>query len=135
VIIGNIIATSRSRMSSCISAVDGFYIENVTLHDIILRSPGGGSEEDAQSPVPERPAVYPENRMFGWTLPAYGIYIRHARNITLTNIQLYLDKPDLRPALWLEDAHQVRLTSLRADNSPNPDKLIKKVNVTDFESK
>ena len=42
------------------------------------------NEELADKKVEELETLYPESTMFG-TLPAYGMYVRHARNI-----QLYL---------------------------------------------
>jgi len=77
VMISNVTATSSSRMCSIISGVPGFYIENITLRDMIMTSPGGGTAENAARIVPENQTGYPENRMFGWSLPAYGLYVRH----------------------------------------------------------
>jgi len=35
--------------------------------------------------------------MFG-TLPAYGFYLRHARNVTLRDVEVGFSTQDLRPA-------------------------------------
>jgi hypothetical protein len=40
--------------------------------------------------------------MFG-VLPAYGFYIRHAKNVELNNIEVSYLKEDQRPAFVLED--------------------------------
>jgi hypothetical protein len=40
-------------------------------------------------PVPEHPGRYPEANMFGLT-PAYGLYIRHADGVVLTNVTFRL---------------------------------------------
>jgi hypothetical protein len=61
-----------------------------------------------QRKVPESEKEYPENRMFGWSLPAYGLYVRHVKNLTLDNVQFNLAQPDARPAVWLEDVHNVK---------------------------
>jgi len=115
VLISNITATTHSLIPSSITAVPGFYVENVVLRDMIIQCRGGGTEKDARRQVPEMEKAYPENRMFGYSLPAYGLYIRHARNITLDNIRLSLLNPDIRVAIWLEDAHQIELRDLKAD--------------------
>jgi polygalacturonase len=115
VLISNITATTHSLIPSSITAVPGFYVENVVLRDMIIQCRGGGTEKDARRQVPEMEKAYPENRMFGYSLPAYGLYIRHARNITLDNIRLSLLNPDIRVAIWLEDAHQIELRNLKAD--------------------
>ena len=129
VIISNVIASSCSRMSSTISGIPGSYIENVILRDIIINSVGGGTAADAQRPTPESIASYPENRMFGWTLPASGLYVRHARNISLENIQFNHAQPDERPAVWFDDAHNVRVRAIRTDANSKGDS-IRQVNST-----
>ncbi len=113
VLISNIAATSHSLIPSSITAVPGFYVENVVLRDMIILCKGGGTEKDAARQVPEVEKAYPENRMFGYSLPAYGLYVRHARDITLDNIRFNLIQPDARVALWLEDAHQIQIRDLR----------------------
>jgi len=117
VVISNITASSRSLIPSIISAVPGFYIENVLIRDVIVNCIGGGSKEHANRLVPEKEKEYPENRMFGNTLPSYGVYIRHAKNISLNNVQFFLDKPDFRPAIILDDTNAI---TIRALNAPDP---------------
>ena len=48
------------------------------------------------------PNAYPEATMFG-KLPAHGLYCRHVRGLTLTDVRLLTDKPDERHALVLDD--------------------------------
>jgi polygalacturonase len=117
VLISNITASARSLIPSIISAVPGYYVENVVIRDMIVNCMGGGTVEQANRFVPENEKGYPENRMFGNTLPAYGIYIRHAKNISLNNIQFFLEKPDYRPAIILDDAHAIKIRDL---NAPDP---------------
>jgi polygalacturonase len=130
VVISNVTATSVSRMCSTISAVPGFYIENVTLHDIILNSKGGGTQADAERVIPENEKAYPENRMFGWSLPAYGLYVRHVKGLTLNNIRFNLLNPDARPAVWLEDTHEVDANQLHPGTSTGDKEWLHKINVT-----
>ena len=130
VIISNITATACSNLPCAISAVPGFYIENVILRDIIINYNGGGTLADAQRKVPEKERDYPENRMFGWTLPAYGFYIRHAKNITIDNMRFNLLHSDARPALWLEDVHHLKITGLEAGQSAGNAELIKRINTS-----
>ena len=126
VLISNILATSHSRISSSITGVPGFYIENVVIRDVIYNCMGGGTLEDANRVVPENEKAYPENRMFGNILPAYGLYVRHVRNIYLDNIQFYLMQPDYRPAIWFEDAQDVTLRAFRATPPEDGQEIIVK---------
>ena len=114
VIISNIIATTHSKIPSLISGVPGFNIENVILKDMFIECKGGGTLQDASIVVPEKEQAYPENRMFGFVLPAYGMYVRHAQNITIDNVQFKLLQPDFRPALFFDDAREIFIRDLRA---------------------
>ena len=127
VIISNVIATSHSRMSSIIAGLPGFNIENVILRDIFVNSVGGGTQEDAERKVPESEKEYPENRMFGWSVPASGLYIRHAKNITVDNFQLSLRSADLRPTIFLDDVHQLKATDIKQNGEFIDGKLIRMV--------
>lgn len=40
--------------------------------------------------------------MFG-DIPATGFFIRHARNVEMTNVEVALDAPDPRPAFRVEN--------------------------------
>ena len=94
----------------------GQNVNGISLRDIVIRSMGTGTSEYAKKPVPERPDAYAQNNMYGYTLPAHGLYVRHAENLTLENIQLYADAPDVRPAMILEDVSNVRLNNFQGDN-------------------
>lgn len=124
VIISNVLATTQSRIPSCISGVPGFYIENVVIRDMIVNCMGGASPEDAARNVPENEKGYPENRMFGNTLPAYGMYLRHAKNVTLDNIQFNLMNPDPRPAILFDDVQEATLRAFRATPPSGNQELI-----------
>jgi hypothetical protein len=82
---------------------------------------------DINRSVPEVEKNYPENRMFGNTLPAYGLYVRHARNITLDNVQFKLLQPDARFALWLEDSHDITIKDFKTSKSQRKNEVIKKI--------
>jgi polygalacturonase len=126
VIISNIVATSHSKIPCLISGVPGYYIENVILRDIIINCKGEGELVDIDRPVPENEKNYPENRMFGSSLPAYGMYIRHARNIEIDNLSFNLMKPDFRPALWFDDAQDITIRGLKASQPSGSTQLIMK---------
>ncbi|MCD4734673.1 MAG: hypothetical protein K8R53_01395, partial [Bacteroidales bacterium] len=48
-------------------------------------------------------------------LPSYGLFIRHAENITLKNIELHFQTDDLRPPLYLEDIENGLFFDITAD--------------------
>jgi polygalacturonase len=90
-----------------ISGIPGHFVEDVTFDDIDLRLPGGGTVEDAKAEADEAIAAYPEIRMFGPAIPAYGAYVRHARRVTGRNCKFQLATADARPAVALVDADGV----------------------------
>jgi len=48
-----------------INGIPGHPVENLTLENIDLALPGGGTAEDAQLQLPEKESAYPEWNMFG----------------------------------------------------------------------
>jgi len=105
VILSNIIATGAGKIGCAIAGLPGHRIENVTLRDVRLEFAGGGTAEDAARAIPELEDAYPEGDMFG-TLPAYGIWGRHVRNLGLHNVQLVTATPDVRPPTVFDDVKE-----------------------------
>lgn len=102
VVLSNIRATGASRIGVALAGIPGHPIEHVTLRDIRLEFAGGGTAKQARRKIEERVDAYPEADMFG-TLPAYGLYGRHLKNLRLENVQLVTAVPDARPATAFED--------------------------------
>lgn len=86
-------------------------IKNISFNNIELKHPGGGNPLFAKvslnelDRVPEEKATYPEFSKFK-ELPAWGIYIRHARDIKFSNVKLSCAKKDYRTAIVMDDVHQ-----------------------------
>ena len=85
-----------------ITGIPGHYVEDVVLENIKISYPGGGTQEDAERVVPEDIARYPEQFFFG-VLPAWGAYIRHARNIEFKNVVMETRSADARKKIILDD--------------------------------
>lgn len=108
-------------ISPCgIVGLEGQYIENVTLKNIEIISPAGGNPHYAKvglstkelDAIPEMPKAYPEFSQFK-ELPAWGFYIRHAKNIKFDNVTLKAKIRDYRPAIVLDDVIGADLTGLK----------------------
>lgn len=78
-------------------------VENITISDLTIEVPGGGTKADRDMVVPEITHMYPENDRFGKTLPAYGIYFRHVRNLKLKNMDIRPMQADAREMLVFDD--------------------------------
>jgi len=100
-------------------------IENVTLSDILVTFPGGGTKEDAaKRDMPEYADAYPEYFLWG-VLPAYGLYARHAKKLTLHNVRFDLATRDLRPAVVCDDVEDLELSSFRAAGDAEAECLVR----------
>jgi len=86
-----------------IVGIPGHPVEDVKLSNILIRIKGGAPKEQALIQVEEHEKSYPDPQEFG-AMPAYGFFIRHAKNIELNHVELKLENDDFRPALILDDA-------------------------------
>jgi hypothetical protein len=90
-----------------ITGIPDHHIANLTLENIDIHLAGGGTREHAGAFVDQKPDTYPEINRFGKTLPAWGFFARHVNGLTLKNVKLTLDTPDLRPALVAQDVQKL----------------------------
>lgn len=104
VIISNVVSYNSQSMfagGGLIAGIPGHLIEDVKLNELYLEHVGGGTPEMAAIMPAEDIKRYPDPRMFG-NLPASGFFVRHAKNIEFSNIELAWSKPDARPAFWMQ---------------------------------
>jgi hypothetical protein len=125
--ISNIIATGASKLGCLLAGLPGHELENVHLSNISITFSGGGTTEDAKKQLPENEKKYPDAEQFGVN-NAYGFQVRHARNISLTNIRLYYESPENRPALVLDDVANGTLESVSAMVSAQSEAFVKVMN-------
>ena len=106
----NIRATVRTkdpaRAGIMITGIPGACVENIRFENVEITLPGGGSEADAARKVSEDERRYPEQFFFG-TLPSSAVFVRHARNVSFTNLQITLQQPDARSPFHCEDVEQI----------------------------
>ena len=128
--ISNIEATGANATGCAISGLPQAMIENLTLSNIRLSFAGGGTKEDGERAVPERPEAYPEYSMFG-RLPAYGFYCRHVKGLKLLNVQLQLANSDQRHGLVMEDVEDALIDDFTGPCPPEADSTIRTTDVKD----
>jgi polygalacturonase len=113
ILISNLVSSdSRSRLACMIMGIPGHPVEDVKLSNIYLQHQGGGTEQDAAIEPPEKETAYPEPSMFG-PLPAHGFFIRHAKGIEMTNVEIEAVQTDARPALVFDDVQEVDILRLK----------------------
>jgi polygalacturonase len=125
-----VVFDAEPRFASIIAGLPGHPVEGVRLSNISIVYRGGGTAQDAAIEPPEREKNYPEPSMFG-TLPAYGFFIRHARGITLSNIEVSYLTDELRPAFVLDDVQGADFFRIKAQKAQNTPTFVLK-NVADF---
>lgn len=130
-VFSNITAKAHGIIPSLISSIPGEYIDGITLRDIIVEHVGKGTVEDAQTPLKENLNGYPENRMYGKTNPAYGLYVRHAKNIIVDNFQVRLQNVDARPAVVMEDVQDVLIDKLKDTSAQKTGTLVRMADCRD----
>ncbi len=109
--LSNILISNGGQTGCSIVGIPGHEIENLTLSDVTIRSQGGGQAAWAENKIEEFYDKYPEGTMFG-KLPAHGLYCRHAKGLSLTNVRVETDKPDGRPALVFDDVQDSTIDGL-----------------------
>ena len=112
----------RNISPSGIVGIPELPIENVTLKNVEIIYPGGGnklyafrgtSDEELDS-IPEMKDVYPEFSQFK-ELPSWGLFIRHAKGITLDNVRLVAGAKDYRPAIVADDVQGLEIKNLKTE--------------------
>ncbi|HFA49116.1 MAG TPA: glycoside hydrolase family 28 protein [Bacteroidetes bacterium] len=134
IFISDITATGANNIGSSITGLIGHPVENIVLNNIKIKYSGGGTNEDASNIVEELPGKYPEGNMFG-VLPSYGLFIRHAKNISVHNLELSFENKEERPAIFCEDVEGFDIINLRADIGAGvePCIVLKQVEATNIE--
>ncbi|RXK57742.1 glycoside hydrolase family 28 [Lacibacter luteus] len=107
---------------SSISGLPGHDVESVTLENIEIVYEGGADKQRAYFPwqsltkITEAETAYPEFSMFG-ELPAWGLYVRHAKNIQLKNVTLRYKEEDFRVPCIFDDVKELQIQQLTIPQS------------------
>ena len=89
------------QLSSNVCGLKNRPLKNITLRNVHFNVAGGVTEYERQ--VPDKAPEYPEIMVYGWTLPAKGIYFRHIDGLLLDNVTVKSYRPDEREDFVFED--------------------------------
>lgn len=81
--------------------------------------------------VPQMEHGYPEPSSHG-ILPAYGLFISHARGVTVDNVRLETMNEDKRPPIVLMDVEDIKFSNMKVDKADEVPYFVLK-DVKDFE--
>jgi len=117
VIVSNIVCSnSASHLGCIISGVPEHEIQDLKLHHIYIQHRGGGTKEQAAITPPEDEQKYPEPNMFG-NMPSQGFYLRHVKNVDLSDIEIAAMTEDARPALVMQNVEGADLFHIKTPMS------------------
>ena len=107
-----------SRISSILSGIPGYAIEDVKLSNIYIHHQGGGTADTAKIVMPENIEKYPDPPMFGTDTPSQGFFVRHVNNLEMSHVEIAPAQPDARPSFCLEEVNRADFIAVTAPTSP-----------------
>jgi polygalacturonase len=119
IILSNITSSGASQLPSILSGVPGHPIQDIQISGVFLEQVGGGTAQMAALDPEERETAYPDPDMFG-KLPATGFFLRHVRNLEMSNVGVATRAADARPAFWLKDVVGADFFRLRVPQGAAP---------------
>jgi hypothetical protein len=116
--------TNPGERHSCIvlNSVNGSILENISFDDIHLVFGGGGTAEDAARR--DVPQTFGEYFRLG-PMPAYGLYARNARGLTLNNVRFQVSTPDLRPAVIFDHVEDAALNGFSVEGNTGAESVMR----------
>ena len=117
----------ETRTCITLNGVGSDFLENISFNDVQVTYDGGGTAPEAAAEVPKMAGEYFE---IG-TPPAYGIYARNVRGLTLGNVRLEVKTPDLRPAVIFEHVADASVNGLSAQGNPKAESLLRFIETRD----
>jgi len=117
----------ETRQCIVLNGVGEDVLENISFHDVHVTYEGGGTTDEANREIPKMAGEYFE---IG-TPPAYGMFARNVRGLTLDNVRFEAKTPDLRPAIVFENVSDGTINGLTAQGHANAEALLRFSNVRD----
>ncbi|HUA80861.1 MAG TPA: glycosyl hydrolase family 28 protein, partial [Dyella sp.] len=102
--------------------VNDSVLENISFDNVHLVFGGGGTaEEGANRDVPQ---VFGEYFRLG-PIPAYGLYARNARGLTLQNVRFEVSTPELRPAVVFDHVEDAAFNGFSVQGNPQAESMLR----------
>jgi len=111
-----------------LNAIGAGVLENISFDDVQITFPGGGTaEEAAVRDVPEVAGEYFEVGV----LPAYALYARNVRGLTLSNVRFDAATPELRPAVVFDHVSDAAMNGVSAQGNIQAESVLRFIDTRD----
>jgi hypothetical protein len=118
----------ETRTCITLNGVNDEFLEGITFQDVHVTYGGGGTaEEAARRDVAKMAGEYFE---LG-TLPAYGMYARNVRGLSMNQVRFEVATPDLRPAMVFDHVQDATVNSFSAQGNPNAESMLRLIDSRD----
>ncbi|HAO79640.1 MAG TPA: glycoside hydrolase, partial [Verrucomicrobia subdivision 3 bacterium] len=109
---------------SCITlnAFGEAFLENISFNDVHVTFPGGGTAE--QAAVRDVPKIVGEYYGIG-VPPAYALFARNVRGLTLNNVRFEMAAPDLRPAVVFDHVSDAAVNGLSVQGNQEAESVLR----------
>ncbi len=111
----NVTAYGAGSWGSSITGIPGHKVENIMLSNIQLFTEGGVADGDFKTVVDESEKGYPQPDAWE-NLPSYGLYIRHAKGVSINNLVLGYKNTDIRIPIIADDVEDLLIKGVRLSN-------------------
>jgi hypothetical protein len=117
----------ETRQCIVLNGIGDAFMEDIVFDDVRVTYGGGGTAEEARAVPPQIAGEYFE---IG-TPPAYGLFARNVRGLTLNNVRFDVIQPDLRPAVVLDHVSDAALAGFAAQGNPRAKSLLRFIEAKD----
>jgi hypothetical protein len=117
----------ETRTCITLNGVGSEFLENISFNDVHVTYEGGGTAQEAAAEVPKIAGEYFEMGI----PPAYGVYARNVRGLTLNNVRVEVKTPDLRPAVVFDHVFDAAVNGLSAHGNPGAESLLRFIETRD----
>jgi polygalacturonase len=122
-----VVSSANAPYASIVAGLPEAPVEDVRISNYTAVHMGAGRALDAEREVPEQADRYPEPSMFGVT-PAYGLFVRHVRNLDVHHADLRGAASEGRPPVVLVDVDGASFEHVRlAHNAASKTFVLKDV--------
>jgi hypothetical protein len=112
-----------------LTSVEGQFVENIALSDVHVIFAGGGTAEEAA--LRKVPQMSGAEYFAGGVMPAYGLFARNVKGLTLDNVRFTVVKPDLRPALVFDHVVDAAVNNLSVQGNPQAESALRLIDSQD----